>query len=176
MEKNVYSRKSRKKHTVHKVCAWMLAVLMLFSALPTGSMTVHATDAESVTYWTNNTATAFDGGDGTEGNPYIVATEAQLAYMAQLLSGEDAADYKSCHFKVKDGVTEFDMSNHEWVPIAAFSGTFDGNGVTIKRLTIKNTDVDKVSNIGFFSVLDEGALIKPRLKSSKQLLPTAVST
>ena len=60
MEKSVYSRKSRKKHTVNKVCAWMLAVFMLFSALPTGSMTVQATDAESVTYWTDNAATAFE--------------------------------------------------------------------------------------------------------------------
>ena len=171
MEKNVYSRKSRKKHTVHKVCAWMLAALMCFSALPTGSMTVHATDAETVTYWTDNAA-AFESGDGTEGNPYIVATEAQLAYMAQVLSGEDAANYKSCHYKVADDVTELDMSAHEWTPIAAFSGTFDGNGVTIKRLTIKNTDVDKVSNIGFFSVLDEGALIKNIIFKETDIIAT----
>ena len=96
MYKFVKSQKSWKKHIIHKACAWMLAVLMCFSALPTGSMTVHAEGEEPVTYWTDEgvAATAFEGGDGTEGNPYIVATKAQLAYMAQVLSREDAADYK----------------------------------------------------------------------------------
>ena len=163
MDKFVKSQKGLKKHTKNRAIAWILAVLMLFSALPTGSMTVHATDAESVTYWTDNAATAFESGDGTEGNPYIVATEAQLAYMAQVLSGEDAANYKSCHYKVADDVTELDMSAHEWTPIAAFSGTFDGNGVTIKNLGINSTGV---TYTGFFGAIgnksdkDEFAVIK----------------
>ena len=98
MDKIVKSQK--RLRLKNRAVAWLMAALMCFSALPIGSMTVHATDAETVTYWTNNAATAFDSGDGTEGNPYIVATEAQLAYMAQVLSGEDAADYKSCYYKV----------------------------------------------------------------------------
>ena len=150
MEKSVYSRKSRKKHMIHKVCVCMLAVLMLFSALPTGSMTVHATDTETVTgYWTDDAyvATAFAGsGDGTEGNPFIIETEAQLAYMAKVLTGADSASYISSHFKVADGVTELKMSAHEWTPISEFAGVFDGNGVTIDGLTIKTTNVAKYSS------------------------------
>ena len=157
MDKFIKSQKGLKKHTINRAIAWILAVLMLFSALPTGSMTVHATDAETVTYWTGNAATAFDSGDGTEGNPYIVATNAQLAYMAQLLSGEDAANYKSCHYKVADGVTTLNLSTHEWTPISSFAGVFDGNGVTIHGLTIKTTSVAKT---GFFSVLNEGAKVQ----------------
>ena len=137
MEKNVYSRKSRKKHTVHKVCAWMLAVLMLFSALPTGSMTVHAETGD----WTSYAAENFESGTGKADDPYIIKTPEQLA----MLSGNDT--YKSCHFKVADGVTEFDMSDYEWVPIEAFYGTFDGNGVTIKGLGINNSAAEE--RVGF---------------------------
>ena len=155
MDKIVKSQK--RLRLKNRAVAWLMAALMCFSALPIGSMTVHATDAETVTYWTDNAATAFDSGDGTEGNPYIVATEAQLAYMAQVLSGEDAADYKSCYYKVADNVTALDMPAHEWTPIPEFAGVFDGNGVTIDGLTIKTTSTDKV---GFFSVLNEGAKVQ----------------
>ena len=160
MDKFVKSQKRLKKHTINRAIAWLLAVLMCFSALPTGSMTVHATDAETVTgYWTDDAyvATGFAGGDGTEGNPYIIEAEAQLAYMAQVLSGEAAADYKSCFFKMADGVTELKMSEHEWTPITEFAGVFDGNGVTIDGLTIKTTSTSKV---GFFAILNEGAKVQ----------------
>ena len=79
---------------------------------------------------------AFDG-DGTQGNPYQIADEFDLA---AIISGTDES-------KVYYQLTaDIDLSNYEWVPLADKEGTvstvvidnivLDGNDKTIKGLTI----------------------------------------
>lgn len=76
-------------------------------------------------------ATAFDGGDGTEENPYIISTEEQLAFVA---------DIPNKCYKLANDIT----LASEWVPIGtygeAFSGTFDGDGYTISNMVVTNGD------------------------------------
>lgn len=74
-------------------------------------------------------ATEFTQGDGSENNPYQITNAAQM----QLLSSRNA-EYKDKHFVL---TTDIDLSSiASWTPIAAFSGTLDGNGKTITGLKI----------------------------------------
>ena len=96
-------------------------------------------------------------GGGTEENPYIIKTPAQLWYIAQKANADSAGKY----FKVADNVSAFDMNGSTWSLEdngSNFQGTFDGNGVKIinfkfigwhaalfpnvlKNVTIKNLKV-----------------------------------
>ena len=67
---------------------------------------------------------AFDGGAGTEAQPYIIANVEQLENIAKVPNFS--------YFKVKDGVEELDLSG--WATID-FNGCFDGNGVKLVNLT-----------------------------------------
>ena len=88
------------------------------------------------TYWTDYAADGFAGGDGSEGNPYLIATEEQLAYLATV--NADNYDNYGNYFKL---TSDIDLSDHLWFPISPFSGTFDGNKKTIANLTINSPDI-----------------------------------
>ena len=99
--------------------------ISLFSAVPLGE-----TDAE------------FAGGTGTEQDPYLIETKAQL---------NNVRNYLSAYFKLAADIefTESDFAaggafyneGAGWVPIGAnannaFTGVFDGNGHTIRGLQV----------------------------------------
>ena len=77
---------------------------------------------------TENT-TDFQGGKGTQAEPYLVSTAAQL---------DNVRKYPNAHFKQTATILLSDYGN--WTPIgtesAPFYGTYDGNGYTIYGLTI----------------------------------------
>ena len=71
----------------------------------------------------------FTQGDGSESNPYQITNAAQM----KLLSAQNTK-YKDKHFIL---TADIDLSSvGSWTPIAAFSGTLDGNGKTITGLKI----------------------------------------
>lgn len=79
-------------------------------------------------------ATDFAGGAGVSGNPYQIATAAQLAYLAQQVNGGNNYDGK--YFQLTNDI---DLNNHNWIVIdgsfsSSFSGFFDGKGNTISNL------------------------------------------
>lgn len=85
--------------------------------------------------WDGTTiATQFAGGTGVSGNPYQIATAAQLAYLAQQVNGGNNYDGK--YFQLTNDI---DLNNHDWIVIggsfsSSFSGFFDGKGNTISNL------------------------------------------
>ena len=90
-------------------------------------------------FWTDNGiyADSFAGGDGTEDNPYLISTSAQLARLAYLINNSSTnADYRNLYYKQ---TTNLDMSAYWWDAIGTssaryFSGNFDGGGFTISGL------------------------------------------
>lgn len=66
---------------------------------------------------------AFDGGKGTEQEPYIISNVEELANISLV--------EEFTYFKVKDGVTQLDLSN--WSSII-LNGSIDGNGVKLVNL------------------------------------------
>ena len=95
---------------------------------------------------------AFAGGSGEPGDPYLIATAAQLnsiGYNPRLMSA---------HFKLIDDI---DLAGVNFFIIGSdlypFDGTFDGNGHRVSNFTHNTTGI---SNIGFFSFVGEGGEIK----------------
>jgi len=89
----------------------------------------------------------FSGGDGTENNPYIITTPAQLAQLATYVN-EGNATYNDKHYKLGN---DLDLSEYQtgngWNPIGRyeyesssnnrpFNGFFDGNKRVITNLKI----------------------------------------
>lgn len=112
-----------------------------FSGIMTGNKT------ETVTYktadvWDGTTvAEGYESGDGTEENPYIIKTAAQLKYMQSQYSGAKSQTYaKGLFFRL---AANLDMTAASWTPIANrgvntnsgwsyFGGNLDGNGYVVK--------------------------------------------
>ena len=105
-------------------------------------------------YWTDYAAAAFAGGSGTETDPYQIANGAQLALWAK-----NSGTYTKKHFKL---TADIDLGAHDWVPIASFSGTFDGGGKRISGLKI-GTEAAPASEyagkaVGMFTTLSAAAV------------------
>ena len=108
-------------------------------------VSVFATGSE---VWDGSVAESFAGGKGTKDDPYQIATGSQLAYLGESMkSGTDGEKYQDTYFELTEDI---DLGGKEWTPIGytaadlimggheyfVFSGSFDGNGHTIKNLTI----------------------------------------
>ena len=108
--------------------------------------------------WTDegNYATSFAGGDGSENNPWQIATPAQLARMAYLVNNSDTnADYRSDYYVQ---TANLDMSAYYWDSIGTsssiyFSGHYDGGNYTIFGLCIANDGQTSTSNRGLFGYI-----------------------
>ncbi|MCL2435320.1 MAG: hypothetical protein FWD09_04160, partial [Lentimicrobiaceae bacterium] len=113
----------------------------------------------------------FSGGNGTESNPYIITTPAQLAQLATYVNTGNT-DYDAAHYRLGNDI---DLSAYQtgtgWTPIgdnttivfnhnARFHGTFDGNRKVVSNLMINRTsNYGTDNNQGLFGYT-EGATIK----------------
>ena len=96
--------------------------------------------------------TQFSGGDGTEGNPYIITTPAQLAQLATYVN-EANIEYNAKHYKLGNNL---DLSDYQtgagWIPIGndpnSFRGVFNGDNHIITGLYINNTSRAHVGLFG----------------------------
>ncbi|PWM47315.1 MAG: hypothetical protein DBX47_00810 [Clostridiales bacterium] len=148
-----------------KVLSLVLA-LMLFFAIPL------ATSAENV--WDGGTADGFESGDGTEGNPYIIKTATQLAYLSKTVNEGNSYENKflslEADLTLSDIVEGNDLSPDEndkkWVPIGSyskeashpFSGSFNGNNHYITGIYC--TGDTQIQGLFGYIVRAEGANIR----------------
>lgn len=115
-----------------------------------GATATNATDSGVVTAIFPKTGPApeFAGGDGTDGNPYQVATAEHLNNVRNHLSAHfvQTADIDLTTYLAEGGAGH--NSGAGWEPIgtdSAFTGNFNGNGKKISNLKI-----DRSSYIGLF--------------------------
>ena len=85
-----------------------------------------------VNLWDASVATSIASGTGTETDPYLINTGAELAFMAQQVKANDAS-YKTAYYKLNSNIH---LNNKTWTSIGtsntiAFQGHFDGNGKAI---------------------------------------------
>ena len=109
-------------------------------------------DEMNVDVWDGSVAEKITRGSGTEEDPYVVTSGAELAFFSQ---NSNLADYSKAYYKLG---RDLDLNNISWTPIGssvAFGGTFDGNGKSIIGL---NTSVS-TGNTGLFG-LANGATIQ----------------
>ena len=101
--------------------------------------------------WTEEVASSFAGGDGTEQNPYRISNAAELAYLAKIVNTQSSApEYK--YYILTDNIN---LGYSEWTPIGIFDnenqyfcGSFDGNGYTISDLYISNVNANYIGLFG----------------------------
>lgn len=78
---------------------------------------------------------AFSGGDGTDSNPYLISSVADLQTLATDVNS--GTSYSGQYFQLTQNL---DLSGEDWTPIGnssySFQGTFDGGFHTIYGLTI----------------------------------------
>lgn len=80
----------------------------------------------------------FEAGNGTETEPYIIATAAQL---------DEVRNFPSACFELSKDIDLSSYLNYNssgWTPIKDFAGKFDGKKHTIKGLWISLSSIDKV--------------------------------
>lgn len=107
------------------------------------------------------TSTIFSGGSGTSTDPFIIKTADDLKNFSEYIKVSIISN-TSCA-KLSDEISQdgLDCSSVTVDPIGYgnifFTGTFDGNGKTIKNLTIADNAGDCV---GFFRILGENGMVK----------------
>ena len=96
-------------------------------------------EAPKADLWDGTVAGSFGGGSGTEADPYLIFTGAELAYLAASVNGGNS--YSGKYFLL---MNDIDLGGIEWTPIGtgvdydsssySFGGNFDGCGMTISNL------------------------------------------
>lgn len=110
--------------------------------------------------WDGSTiATSFSGGNGTEGNPYLIKNGEELAYLQKLLGGDQANNYNNLYYELTDDIN---LGSHELGPIStetAFSGFFNGKGHTIENISIVGENkIEGTNYYGLFGNVDNGSI------------------
>jgi len=150
-----------------RMLSLLLAVIMILGTLTIGTLSISA-DA-----WDGTTATAPAAGDGSESNPYQIASAENLAWLsAQVAAGED---YEGKYFLQ---TADIDLNNKAFTPIGTvlvlldakstttgaprvddeysvvFRGTYDGGDFAIKNATIEPVENDVAINADFITEVD----------------------
>ncbi len=162
------------------VLSLVLTALLLLSSMP---LAVFADSTSEVLIgWDGSIADGFDSGSGTEDDPYVIKSGAQLAYFASSVnSGErfeeafvvlgadillnDVTDWEQWGREDSDGLVI--APTNSWTPIGdyfinPFGGTFDGNGYVIRGLYIRSY----ASSVGLFGTVSDASLQNVRLEES----------
>lgn len=137
-----------------------LISLALTLAMVLSIMIIPAMATSSIDTWDGTIATSFAGGTGTESDPYLISTAEQLAYIAQIVNSDSSVNYKyaKTYGKFYKLTADLDLSNKEWTPIGLYSsvgnsycfmGTFNGNGHTIKNMSITKTNNPYIGLFGY---------------------------
>lgn len=101
--------------------------------------------------WSNEVSDILKG-SGTENDPYLISTAADLAYLANKVNTQTAAPAYE-YYKMTDNVN---LAYNEWIPIGVygnenqyFCGSFDGNGYTVSDLYITQPNQGYVGLFGY---------------------------
>lgn len=147
VSKKSQGRYSAKMH----FCSVILLIAMLLGICTTPDLLLGQwlpTEAAAADVWDGTTTDTNWTGSGTESDPYIITTGAQLAGFANSVNSGNK--YSDEYFKLSNDI---DLNNKNWTPIGKanfrFSGTFDGDGHTISNLSVDSGDY-----CGLFGYID----------------------
>ena len=111
----------------------------------------------------------FSGGDGTESNPYLITTAAELAQLATYVNAGNEA-FNACHYKLGAHIDLSDyQSGQGWTTIGitennCFRGVFDGNN---KKVTGLKINAFSQVNVGLFGYVGNGKIINLGIENAE---------
>ncbi len=135
---------------------------------------------EAGTAWTNNVATKFAAGDGTQNNPYQISNASELAYLAQQVNDVDSYinsgnNYSLGKYFIQIANIDLNGKAYNWVPIGnienwqfnnKFQGNFDGNNFEIQNMNVDIYGSAKFLYAGLFGYTGIESSIKNLKMSS----------
>ena len=103
-------------------------------------------------------------GDGTAENPYKISLPEQLAALATDVNNGTFTETEK-YFALQGNL---DLSDYlDWTPIGStahpFTGVFDGQGHTIRNLTIANSNPNDVKEWGLFGMVQDATIKNVRM-------------
>lgn len=147
--------------------------------LEDGEMLYHSGSygCDELTYWDGSIADAYDGGDGSEENPYQIANAAQLALLAKETNegmGGDAHYIQTNNISLNSNYL-FPVNNwpgigniydYYWMYVHYFTGIYDGNGYWIDNLC-QGVNDSIISVGGLFGMTQNAVIKNVTLKNSR---------
>ena len=91
-------------------------------------------EEETKVQWDGPVASGFEAGDGSYSNPYRIANESQLAYLAKIVN--EGENCNNMYFSILQNIS---LQGYEWVPIGNnsnryFNGNFDFRCVECRKI------------------------------------------
>ena len=108
--------KLSKKRGWKQMLSFMLALIMVFTLLPVGSITAYAEESSSIQI----------SGSGTKEDPYIIKSSQELIDIFK-----SSTDTKGMYYKLSDDFNDTTEITEPLTGSKNFEGTFDGNGKTV---------------------------------------------
>ena len=142
-----------------------LAICMMIFCVPMG---VFAAEAPS-----------FSGGTGTQGDPWLIASQADLTALAEFLNSGNAATFDTenagvgnCHGYYFKQTADIDLTGVTWEPIGYsgsyyFAGNYDGGGHSITNaVSTGKVDPDGYATAGIFGWVAFGSVANLHVKNA----------
>ena len=142
-----------------------LAICMMIFCVPMG---VFAAEAPS-----------FSGGTGTQGDPWLIASQADLTALAEFLNSGNAATFDTenagvgnCHGYYFKQTADIDLTGVTWEPIGYsgsyyFAGNYDGGGHSITNaVSTGKVDPDGYATAGIFGRVAFGSVANLHVKNA----------
>ena len=142
-----------------------LAICMMIFCVPMG---VFAAEAPS-----------FSGGTGTQGDPWLIASQADLTALAEFLNSGNAETFDAenagvgnCHGYYFKQTADIDLTGVTWEPIGYsgsyyFAGNYDGGGHSITNaVSTGKVDPDGFATAGIFGWVAFGSVENLHVKNA----------
>ena len=121
--------------------------------------------------WDGSTiATSFSGGNGTKENPYLIKNGEELAYLKQVLDGNQAEGYRGLYYEL---TSDINLGSHKLGPIgvnSSFAGSFDGKGYTIKNASIEEANSNENNYYGLFGNVEKANISNLNIDGIKMVI------
>ena len=151
-----------------KLLSLLLTLCLVMALVP---MTAFAEEAPS-----------FGGGTGTQGDPWLIASQEDLIALAEFLNSgnaeqfdAEAAGIGNCHGYYFKQTADIDLTGVSWEPIGYsgsyyFAGNYDGDGHSIKNaISTGKVDPDGFATAGIFGWVAFGSVENLHVKNANFL-------
>ncbi len=110
--------------------------------------------------WNDNASDSYEGGSGTQQDPYKIATAEQLAKLSNDVNNGTLASANT-YFEL---TSDIDLAGNYWTPVGhqiatAFNGVFDGNGYKVSNLLIHQSS-DNIMTLALFGRVGTNGIIR----------------
>ena len=118
--------------------------------------------------WANHQATSFSSGSGTQADPWVITSPAELAFLAYQVTNNRSINGVACASAYYSLQADLNLKDHIWVPIGNlstgngnnFKGHFEGNGHVIRNMMLQWEVTNTTQAFGLFSTIHEKAVVK----------------